>query len=272
MNRISVFYEHILEAAAGTGASAKECLRAARSFGIEGLECDLWRLNAEAKQLFERCGMSVVSVYNMFDFPHAPRSESLRRIQESLETAAAFGAGNFLAIPGFAAEGEDMDEVRESICGLLEVMCGRAAEYGISVTLEDFDDRAAPYSTISGLEFFMKNVRGLGLTFDTGNFAYSEESAEEAYSALHTFIRHVHLKDRSLDASRKNSENTNAKQTLSGRVMYPCEVGGGFIGIGELLGLLRADGYGGWLSIEHFGAASQLGYMKKSAEFIRSNM
>lgn len=272
MNRINVFYEHIFDAAAQTGKTVEECLKKAHSFGIEGLECDLWRLSdrAEEKALFDRCQMSVSSVYNMFDFPNAPREESLQRIDECLETAAFFGAQRVLAIPGFLHEEDDREQVCGKMCELLSVMCERARGYGIVVTLEDFDDRAAPYSDISGLEYFMRNVSGLRFTFDTGNFAYSLESAEEAYSRLRQYVAHVHLKDRSWDSSRGNGEN--GKETLSGEIMYPSEVGGGFVGIGRLLTLLKAEGYGGSLSIEHFGAVNQLLYMKKSAEFIRANL
>ncbi|MGN1118989.1 MAG: sugar phosphate isomerase/epimerase family protein, partial [Oscillospiraceae bacterium] len=208
--------------------------------------------------------------YRMFDFPNAPREESLKQIDECLETAAFFGAKHVLAIPGFVHDSEDRMSVCERMCALLTRMCERAKTYGIIVSLEDFDDRSAPYSTISGLEYFLKNVEGLGFTFDTGNFAYSLESAAEAYSRLQKYVSHVHLKDRSWDASRSNPDGSNAKADLSGRVMYPSEVGGGFIGIAQLLETLKKNGYSGSYSIEHFGAVNQLEYMKSSAEFVRS--
>lgn len=269
MNTLNIFYEHIFEAAGQTGRSVEDCLKAAKSYGIDGLECDLWRLSEreQAKALFGRCGMRVASVYNMFDFPNDPRGVSERKIRECLETAAFFGADRVLAIPGFVGEGQDSAAVCEKMCGLLNQMTEQAGKLGITVTLEDFDDKAAPYSTAAGLEYFMQNVNGLGVTFDTGNFAYCGEDVMQAYSRLRGYIRHVHLKDRSHDASRGNGKN--GKAALSGEIMYPCEVGGGFIGVKALLKQLIADGYSGSLSIEHFGAVDQLGYMKKSAENIR---
>lgn len=272
MNRLNIFYEHIFEAAEQTGVTVEQCLVRARGFGYEGLECDFWRLSdrSETKALFDGCGFSVSSVYRMFDFPNAPCEESLKQIDECLETAAYFGAPNVLAIPGFVHDGEDRISVCERMCALLRVMCERAKTYGIVVSLEDFDDKSAPFSTISWLEYFLENVDGLRFTFDTGNFAYSLENAAEAYTRLRKYVSHVHLKDRSWDASRSNPDGSNGKADLSGRVMYPCEVGGGFIGIAQLLDALKTDGYSGSLSVEHFGAANQLEYMKTSAEFVRS--
>ncbi|MDE7195252.1 MAG: TIM barrel protein, partial [Oscillospiraceae bacterium] len=83
-------------------------------------------------------------------------------------------------------------------------------------------------------------------------------------------VAHVHLKDRSRDASRFNGEN--GKPDLSGEMMYPCELGGGYIGIGELVKRLIKDGYSGSFSIEHFGALNQLEYARKSVEYIRNLM
>jgi L-ribulose-5-phosphate 3-epimerase len=44
--------------------------------------------------------------------------------------------------------------------------------------------------------WFMENVPGLGLTFDTGNFVLRECDVLEAYGLLSEYIVHVHCKDR----------------------------------------------------------------------------
>ncbi len=262
---LNIFYEHIIEAAAQSDITVEESLERFRALGTEGLECPCWRLTAreETKKLFDSSDLKVDSVYEFFDFPHDTEAESLRKIELCLETAAFFGAGKILAIPGFNADGEQM----RVICGLMNTLCERARKYGITVTVEDFDDKSSPCSTIAGLEYLMKNVGELRLTFDTGNFAYSLESVEDAYARLKDKIVHVHLKDRSRDISRFNGEN--GKADISGEMMYPCEVGGGYIGIGELVKRLLGDGYSGSFSIEHFGAVDQLEYARKSVEFIK---
>jgi sugar phosphate isomerase/epimerase len=274
-------------------------LKYASDLGISGLECDFFRLWDEAKgepvllransneskekshslkhftnednagtvylkSLFDEAGLSVASIYRTFDFGHALREESLRQIDEVLKCAKLYGADKILAIPGFINEDDDGESVISKMTELLKLFVERAGKLGIRVTLEDFDLNTAPYSTISGLKCFFENVPGLGYTFDTGNFAYSLEDELEAYNALRPYICHVHLKDRSWDESRADKKASNAKANLSGRLMYPSEVGGGFIKIRECLELLKKDGYEGSFSIEHFGAVNQLEYMKKS--------
>lgn len=262
---LNIFYEHIIEAATQSEITVEEALERFRALELEGLECPCWRLSArgETKRLFESAGFKVDSVYEFFDFPHDTEAESLREIDVCLETAAFFGTGKILAVPGFNADSEQM----KKLCGLMNTLCERARKYGITVTVEDFDDEGSPCSTIAGLEYLLKNVGELKITFDTGNFAYSLESAEDAYTRLKDRVAHVHLKDRSRDISRFNGEN--GKPDLSGKMMYPCEVGGGYIGIGELIKRLLADGYSGSFSVEHFGAADQLEYARKSVEYIK---
>ncbi len=266
--QLNIFLEHIFEGAEQQSITPEKMLTYAADAGYEGLECDLWRLSdkAETKKLFDSTGLSVSSVYNMYDFGHEELSLSKEKICSHLETAAYFGAKTVLAVAGFISPEDNFDTVRGKMADALRFMCEAARKYDITVTLEDFDDISAPYSTSDGLLWFMENVNGLRFTFDTGNFAYSLENAEDAYVKLKKYISHVHLKDRSRDSSRANAENTNGKPDLSGRIMYPCEVGNGYIGIEGLVKKLLNDDYNGSLSIEHFGANDQLLYMQKSAE------
>ena len=148
-------------------------------------------------------------------------------------------------------------------------MCELAAEYGITVTLEDFDDSASPCCDTQGLERLMRSVPGLGFTFDTGNFAFVLEDPAEAYERLKPYVAHAHLKDRSREASRRSADGSNSKPDLSGAEMYPCETGGGYVGVEKLVKRMLADGYTGDFSVEHFGAVDQAEYMRRSAENVK---
>lgn len=266
--QLNIFLEHIFEGAEQQGISPEKMLAYAREAGYEGLECDLWRLakRAETKALFDSCGLSAASVYNRYDMGHEAESITRDKIKEHLDTAAYFGAKKVLSVAGFIAPEDNFEAIREKMAENLSFMCEEAKQYGITVTLEDFDDEAAPYSDADGLLWFMENVNGLKFTFDTGNFAYSLENAEEAYLKLRKYVAHVHLKDRSRDSSRKNAADTNGKADLSGKIMYPCEACGGYIGIEGIVKKLLEDGYRDSFSVEHFGAADQLLYMRRSAE------
>ncbi len=268
--RLSVFYEHIFEAAQQSGRSVEDVLKYAKSCGIDLLECDLWRLNdrEEVRALFERCGVGVSCIYAHFDFLHDSPEVSERKYRELLSTARYFGAKNVLCIPGFFDSEGDRAEQMEKFCVGISRMCEAAKEYGVTVTIEDFDNISSPCCKMNDIRYLLDNCEGLRYTFDTGNFRYCLEDADEAYSLLSDKVSHVHLKDRSYDIGRANVDNTNGKADLSGAVMYPAEVCEGVIGIEALIKRLIADGYDGVLAIEHFGAADQLSYMKKSAENI----
>lgn len=269
--RMNIFLEHIFEAAQQRGISFENALSEARKMGYSGMECDLWRLSdrESVRKTFEACGMHAASVYSMYDFLGDAPEKSLDAMKRHLETAAYFGADKVLAIPGFFRDGDDREACYARFAEQLSVMCGLAAEYGITVTLEDFDDAASPCCDSAGLERLMKSVPGLRTTFDTGNSAYVLEDPSAAYERLKPHVIHAHLKDRSRDISRRSPDGSNAKQDLSGAEMYPCETGGGYVGVEALVKRMILDGYAGGFSVEHFGAADQLEYMRRSAENVK---
>lgn len=183
MHRLNIFLEHIYEAAQQRGTTFESMLSEARKMGYTGLECDLWRLSdcVNVRNLFESCGLNVASIYSMYDFLRDTPEKSLDGMKRHLETAAYFGAEKVLAIPGFFQPGDDREAGFAKFAEQLSVMCELAAEYGIMVTLEDFDDSASPCCDTQGLERLMRSVQGLGFTFDTGNFAFVLEDPAEAY-------------------------------------------------------------------------------------------
>lgn len=268
--KLSVFYEHIFEAAQQSEISVEAALNYAKGCGIDLLDCDIWRLADKERQkaLFDKCGMGVSCIYAHFDFVHDSAEQSEQKYRSLFETAKYFGAEKVLCIPGFFESGREKCEQTELFCEGISHMCAAAKEYGVTVTVEDFDDVNSPCCKTEDIRYLLHRCEGLMYTFDTGNFRYCLEDAEEAYRQLSARVVHVHLKDRSYDAARADKAAQNGKADLSGAVMYPAEVCGGVIGIDRLIRQLIADGYDGVLAIEHFGAADQIAYMKRSAENI----
>lgn len=263
-----IFYEHIAEGAEQSGISPEEALSRARDMGYEGLECDLWRLQTPGtakpdkavKDLFDCHDMRVISVYNSYDFPHEGKEKCREKYLPHMEAAAFFGAGKILCVPGLFRQGDDRDECMERTALRLSEMCEAARGYGVTVMIEDFDDIGSPCCRTSQLEYLLGNVPGLGVAFDTGNFAYCCEDAVEAYGKLRDRVIHVHLKDRTWE------QGCGKKEDISGRKMFACPAGDGFIGIRDIIKRLRADGYSGDFSVEHFGADDQMRFMERSLE------
>ena len=137
--KLNIFLEHIYEGAEQEKIPLEKMLLNAKNTGYDGLECDLWRLSEkqETKKLFDSCGLSVSSVYNMYDMGHKEFGVSKEMILNHLETAAYFGAKTVLAVPGFIHPEDNFDTVRGKMAETLCYMCEAAKQYGITVTLED---------------------------------------------------------------------------------------------------------------------------------------
>ena len=270
MEKLNIFLEHIYEACSQRGKTLPNMLSEAREMGYTGLECDLWRLDdRELLRTFNGCGMRAVSVYGQYDLAHDAACTSSEKMKRHLDTAAYFGAGIILVIPGFFRPEDDRESFFGRTCEQLSVLCEKSRQYGITVTVEDFDDVNSPCCDTNGLERLLNGSQGLRWTFDTGNFAYVLEEPAQAYSRLRRYLSHVHIKDRSRDSSRGLPDGSNAKADISGALMYPCECGGGYVGAEQLVKRLIADGYTGTFSAEHFGAADQQEYMRRSADNIK---
>lgn len=267
--RISVFYSHILSASEQTGLSVSRILNRVREFGIEAVELDLDQVTPSRESMkdqLEQSGISVASMYAFFDFGSDPNVESGFRF---IDTAEYLGAAKVLVIPGFINESagdEERASALQRMAIALKEMCDYAERKHIVVTLEDFDDSTAPFSSSDELLWFMEQVPKLRCTFDTGNFIYRGEDELEAFEKLKDYIVHVHCKDRSLDEHNGGMP----KIATNGTHLFPSPVGYGRIPIEEILTRLIVRGYDDTLAIEHFDAVDQMLYMEQSAVWLRS--
>ena len=265
--RISVFEPHIKDAVGQSGKRYEQVLEAVRSFGVEGVEADVASLREDAKGFrakLDAADLAVASVYANYNFEDACDMEQVKR---DVALIAESGCRKFLVIPGFirpAQEGMRDVLLERILLGLRQTTeCAVAA--GLTVSLEDYDNSIAPFSTIEGLDWFFQRVEHLGFTFDTGNFLYSEQSALDAFARLGDKLVHVHCKDRSLTPITGEQPLI----TTGGRALYTAPVGHGCIPMAECVRLVKSTGYDGWISVEHFGSRDQLGYTQQSAAWLR---
>lgn len=275
--RISVFFDHVREAAEQTGMALPEVLRQVRGFGITALECSLESLMEDIegrKELFSRCNMQVSCIYGMYDFGN---KGDVSLAYPLIDTAASFGADKVLIVPGFTQLHEEDERkatrtvgtpAMERMAEVLRTLCGYAKEKHITVTMEDFDDAHAPFASEVQLAWFSEQVPSLGICFDTGNFLYADVDELEAFEVLKQRIRHVHCKDRSLVPNEKETP----KLTVTGKELFASPVGAGCIRMEEIIRRLKGMGYDDTLAIEHFGASDQLAFMEQSAGWLKSRI
>lgn len=269
---IATFYDHAKDISRQEKISMTEALQEIKALGIEGLEVSQNNLIGREDELGNElayAGLRVSSIPAYFDFGRDRDVE--RQSEPTLEAARFVGAKQVLVIPGFFAPEDSAAERERQVKSMIDCvnrLAEKAAGYGISLIMEDYDSALAPFSTIGGVKRFLEGCPGLSCCFDTGNFRFSAEDELEAYEALKGRITYVHLKDRAYEPLGGESGTT----ALDGQVLYPSPVGSGEIRLEELLARLKRDGYEGSFSIEHYGAQPMLDYLKRSVSWLRERL
>lgn len=269
--KLSVFYEHIAEAAQQENKQISEICKTVSSFGIRGVEIENKRLLEDKESVINNLNagnLEISCMYGFFDFAH---NEDLSPGFEMVNLADELHIKKIMLIPGFLAKAEFLPIIYQQkvnkMVNILKQICDYAETKNIMVVLEDFDDKIAPFATAKQLSYFYDNIPKLRCAFDTGNFLYSEEYALEVLPMFIDNIGHVHCKDRSFTVK----EGENPKATVKGRDMYSSAVGSGVIPMKEIVEKILEKGYDDYFAIEHFGSLNQLQDMEESVKWFREN-
>ncbi len=271
MPKLATFYDHIKDISAQEGLSLADAMTKARALGIEQLEISQNNLigrEDEVGRELAYAGLGISSIPAYFDFGRDIDVD--KQSEPILEAARYLGADKLLVIPGFFAP-EDSPEAREcqteQMISCINRLADKAAGYGVSLVMEDYDNALAPFSTAAGVRRFLDGCPGLSCCFDTGNFRFAGEDELAAYEILRDRIGHVHLKDRAYAGAPETAVLTAA----DGQSLYPAPVGGGNLRINEILSRLARDNYSGAYTIEHYGAPSMLDYLQQSAAWVSAH-
>lgn len=283
--RLSVFFDHILQAEEQTGKHIPELLAEVKKAGISAVEINRTYLleHPATLEMLETAGLQVSCIYEFYALERGRETEKARR---HIEIARKTKAGKILIVPGFfSVETEEFvncvpdrekvwdylshsEKAQRMADGLREIveMAGsrNIADTPITVVIEDFDDRNSPIACVSGMQWFAEQVPGLCFTFDTGNFIIHGENIFAAWEELKDKVVHVHCKDRKISSDKSLQTQKNATPDIK-ECYLPAAVGEGCIPIKELVYKMKEYGYRGYLAIEHFDAADQEAYMQKSA-------
>ena len=264
--RLSVFYDHLFEAVQQTGRSIEEVLAEARKAGIRGVEMEYSTLEQrpELDRIIKNAGMEISNLYQFFDFGNRYAID-MHTGRKMIDTAKNMGIKRIMIIPGFLSPdqmrnlnkaGNSYEEtaafmnktpeilaMRDAITGLTD----HAAQYGIMVSIEDFDAYDSPIARINHIRWFLTQIPGLKHTLDMGNYCFSNENVEEAYELFKDRIGHVHCKDRGEEKEEdpKIYENLGipcGKELVYRRGLRSVPVGDGYIPIAGLVQKLKDRG------------------------------
>jgi L-ribulose-5-phosphate 3-epimerase len=263
--KLSTFYDHIITIKNQNGLSIEEIAKELNKLGIESVEIANTALNDESRKnlkILADFGITVASYHAYCDFIHDP---SVEAADEILKQAEDIGAKIILVIPGFLKPEDDRETAMQTALSPFCYLCEKAAERGITVGIEEYDNDSVTLLNSDEMLWFLKRVPGLSCIFDTGNFFYCGEDTLHAYNALKQYITaQVHLKDR----KDRPAECDGEQYRQDGSRMYPSAIGDGVIPIKQIICDLKSRGFDGTFTIEIYNSADMLGDIKKSAEFI----
>ncbi len=270
--KLSVFYDHVLDAAKTQRCSIQDMLKTIKGFGYTAVECNHEHIAEDPagfRTFLSQHGLQISCVCKWFNF--GPGFDNTQ-IETFLNDCAAAQVKTVLVIPGLFAKDMDREKQTQNMLCALQCLCEKAEKLGIVVTLEDLDQIQTPFATQQQLSDVFGQIPALKFTCDTGNFYYHGIDLLPAFEKLQDRLVHVHLKDRSLKRLTPGDQGT---QTPDGKTIFPAPTGSGVIPMREFLNTVLQTGYTGYFTVEHYGAANQLDFMQKSAgwmlDFIKSD-
>ena len=99
--KVSVFYEHILEAADQSSMTVLEVCKNISSCGIMGIEIENVRLKENEEEIMKitrQTDMEISCIYGFYDFSH---QEDIKNGFEIVDLAKKVNAKKVMLIPGF---------------------------------------------------------------------------------------------------------------------------------------------------------------------------
>ena len=104
--KLSVFYDHILQAAEQSGKPVTETLQEVRAAGIEAVEISLHSL-LESEQTCKLLRDAHFKISCIYEFFAMESCDETQKIDELIETAVQVQARKVLIVPGFVSPQEE---------------------------------------------------------------------------------------------------------------------------------------------------------------------
>jgi len=231
--------------------SLRGMLELTQKLGIEGI--DFVTLNdtdpKELRAMANDFGITVAAhtFYADLNYPTAgERQAGVDAAKRGIEDAVTLGAPVGM-IPTMG-KGDQPREVsrRQFIAGLQEVI-DFAQQAGVTLTVENFPGANSPFVIADDVLEAMRDVPGLGLTFDNGNVFTGGEDPAVSFTRCAPHVAHAHFKDWQLMPEGEGMHG------LDGRWYSGALIGEGIVNQKSCLQAMKNAGYNGFINIEYEG-------------------
>jgi sugar phosphate isomerase/epimerase len=229
----------------------REMLELTQELGLAGI--DFAARNeppvAELRRMAEDYGLPVACYTFSADlnFPEAAeRQPGVDAAKRGLEYAAALGTDKVM-IPVRGKPGVPRETSRRNILLGLQAVIGFAQDLGVRLTIENFPGADSAFVVASDVLQAVREVPGLGLTFDNGNVFTGGEDPAASFTQCASYVIHAHFKDWSLTPPGEGLRG------LDGRSYRGALIGEGVVDHQSCLEAMRAAHYEGFINIEYEG-------------------
>jgi len=184
----------------------------------------------------ESHNVKVVSVMGMTDFAVSQNllDDELKKARRQIEFAYRIDAEILRVFASHIPKIYVRDDMYTQIARCLKILARDAENFGVKIAVENHGGVTAKAEQVKRI-LSEVNEEYVGLNLDPANFAVSEENPVEATKDLLAYVIHVHLKD--------------YVKTEAGYEFR--EIGAGEIDYRNILRIMKAEGYNGYLSLEY---------------------
>jgi sugar phosphate isomerase/epimerase len=199
--------------------------------------------------------LAVYSIGNDFFQPEeAARLGELADLKHGVDVANALGVDLVRVFSGSYREGYSLEDGLGWIIDGLGAGAEYAGQHGVTLALENHGLIAGRSQQVRQI-ITQVNSPALRANLDTGNFLLVGQDPVEAARELADVVALVHLKD----FRHATPEDTvHLYKGLDGTTFTGTVTGEGLVNLPEVVSILRAAGYTGWLSLEYEGGADPL--------------
>lgn len=227
---------------------------------------------ATREEVMRLCAENGLKIADYIHWVHltTPDDEAFRAAVDSgcraVRTALAHGTDHLMIVENVVPE--DLAKMtREQAADRLKAGLKRivdcAAEYGVTVMVEDFPSPLLPMCDSGEMRALLDGAPGLKLVLDTGNMLARKEDPVAFSEKFLGDIAHVHLKD------IEYPENaTTGDVDVDGRRIWNAQHGEGVVDFSKILPMVAGTGYTGFVTVE-YGPHEGNDHFAKMAESIR---
>jgi len=251
--------------------SVKGMLDLTCELGLEGI--DFVTLHdtpaAELKRLADDYGLTVACHTFMADLTSSDASErqpGIDAVKQGIENAVILGTDRVM-IPTPGKMGQPREVTRRNIIAALQSVAEFAQQAGVTLTVENFPGANSPFVIADDVLEAIREVPGMGLTFDNGNVFTGGEDPAQSFQRCATHVVHAHFKDWHLA-----DENTGFL-CLDGRYYRGGLIGEGIVDQVSCLKAMQQAGYQDFINIEYEGNLyTPAEATRKALEYLREQL